>query len=90
MRTLCRQARQRAVRSTHAAQAALEPTDSECAPWRLIKGMRNRIAHNYWTIDDEVVWAVVDQHAADLHRALADDIEIARPSLDTEGTGTKS
>jgi uncharacterized protein with HEPN domain len=24
-------------------------------PWRLITGMRNRIAHDYWTIDDEIV-----------------------------------
>lgn len=26
-------------------------------PWHLIKGMRNRIAHNYWTVDDDIVWA---------------------------------
>lgn len=24
-------------------------------PWRLIKGTRNRIAHNYWTVDDNIV-----------------------------------
>jgi uncharacterized protein with HEPN domain len=37
-------------------------------PWRLIKGMRNRIAHNYWTIDDDVVWAVVSRYAQDLQK----------------------
>ena len=52
-------------------------------PWRLIKGMRNRIAHNYWTIDDDIVWAVIEQHAPQLHRALADEINTARLLLDT-------
>ena len=30
-------------------------------PWRLIRGMCNRIAHNYWTVDNDIVWAVVSQ-----------------------------
>jgi uncharacterized protein with HEPN domain len=50
-------------------------------PWRLIKGMRNRIAHNYWTVDDDIVWAVVVQHAAELHRALVNEIDTARSIL---------
>ncbi|WP_040923902.1 HepT-like ribonuclease domain-containing protein [Saccharomonospora iraqiensis] len=53
-------------------------------PWRLIKGMRNRIAHNYWTIDDEIVWAVVAEHAPKLHRALVEEIEHARAILEKE------
>ncbi|PXY20782.1 HepT-like ribonuclease domain-containing protein [Prauserella muralis] len=51
-------------------------------PWRLIKGMRNRVAHNYWTIDDDIVWAVVDQHARQLHRELAQEIASARAVLE--------
>jgi uncharacterized protein with HEPN domain len=51
-------------------------------PWRLIRGMRNRIAHNYWTVDGDIVWAVVDEHAADLHRALETEILTARSNLD--------
>jgi uncharacterized protein with HEPN domain len=47
-------------------------------PWRLIKGMRNRIAHNYWTVDDDIVWAVIEQHAPQLHQVLADEINTAR------------
>jgi uncharacterized protein with HEPN domain len=47
-------------------------------PWRLIKGMRNRIAHNYWTVDNDIVWAVVVQHAPQLHQVLADEINTAR------------
>ncbi|MEB3064652.1 MULTISPECIES: HepT-like ribonuclease domain-containing protein [Mycolicibacter] len=58
-------------------------------PWRLIKGMRNRIAHNYWTVDDDVVWAVVDQHAPDLRTVLADEIEIARSQLDAQNDESK-
>lgn len=53
-------------------------------PWRLIKGMRNRIAHNYWTVDDDVVWAVVDQHARDLRAVLSEEIEIARAQLNAQ------
>lgn len=50
-------------------------------PWRLIKGMRNRIAHNYWTIDDDIVWAVVDRHSRELSMVLANEIDIARSHL---------
>jgi uncharacterized protein with HEPN domain len=53
-------------------------------PWRLIRGMRNRIAHNYRTVDNDIVWAVVDQYAADLHRALETEILTALSTL--EGT----
>jgi uncharacterized protein with HEPN domain len=56
-------------------------------PWRLIKGMRNRIAHNYWTVDDDVVWDVVDRHATDLHRLLSVEIEVAREVLDADEEG---
>jgi uncharacterized protein with HEPN domain len=52
-------------------------------PWRLIKGMRNRIAHNYWTVDDDIVWSVVELHAPQLHQALIEEINIARSLLDT-------
>lgn len=47
-------------------------------PWRLIKGMRNRIAHNYWTVDDDVVWGVVSQDAHDRYDALSEEINAAR------------
>jgi uncharacterized protein with HEPN domain len=53
-------------------------------PWRLIKGMRNRIARNYWTVNDDIVWAVIDHHAAELHRTLKAEIHAARSNL--EGT----
>jgi uncharacterized protein with HEPN domain len=54
-------------------------------PWRLIRGMRNRVAHNYWTVDDDIVWAVVEQHAPQLRRALANEVDMARSTLDAAG-----
>ncbi|WP_236793717.1 HepT-like ribonuclease domain-containing protein [Amycolatopsis sp. GM8] len=50
-------------------------------PWRLIKGMRNRIAHNYWTVDDDIVWDVVAHHAPRLREALTGEIDAARSVL---------
>ena len=58
--------------------------DHPAVPWRLIKGMRNRIAHHYWTIDDDVVWAVAEQHATKLHQELAEEIDTARSVLDAD------
>jgi len=51
-------------------------------PWRLIKGMRNRVAHNYWTVDDDIVWSVVERHAPRLQQTLAGEIDAARALLD--------
>ena len=53
-------------------------------PMRLIKGMRNRIAHDYWLIEDEIVWSVVETHAPKLHRQLAPEIESAQARLEDE------
>jgi uncharacterized protein with HEPN domain len=52
-------------------------------PWRLIRGMRNRITHN--TVDNDIVWAVVEQHAPQLHQTLAAEIDTARSLLDISG-----
>lgn len=52
-------------------------------PWRLIKGMRNRIAHDYWTVDDDIVWDVIEKHSPELREALADEFHAARSVLDT-------
>lgn len=50
-------------------------------PWRLIRGMRNRIAHDYRTIDDDIVWEVVSEHVPVLGNAIAKEIEHARRLL---------
>jgi uncharacterized protein with HEPN domain len=41
----------------------------------------SRIAHNYWTVDNDTVWTVVEEHAAQLHQALAEEIDTARSVL---------
>jgi uncharacterized protein with HEPN domain len=41
-----------------------------------------RIAHDYWTVDDDIVWEVVETHAPQLHHELADEIGAARAVLD--------
>jgi uncharacterized protein with HEPN domain len=51
-------------------------------PWRLIRGMRNRIARDYRTIDDDVVWEAVTVYAPDLHVLLQDEIAAARTALE--------
>ena len=30
-------------------------------PWRLMAGMRDRLAHGYFSVDMDVLWKVVDQ-----------------------------
>lgn len=29
-------------------------------PWRAIRNMRNRVAHGYFKIDDEVLWETIE------------------------------
>ncbi len=37
-------------------------------PWRLIKGMRNRIVHGYDTIDLDIVWNTAEESVPDLKK----------------------
>jgi uncharacterized protein with HEPN domain len=47
-------------------------------PWHLIRGMRNRIAHDYQTVDDDIVWEAVTMHAPAVHASLRDEIAQAQ------------
>ena len=40
-------------------------------PWNRIVGMRHRIVHEYWRVDLDVVWEVVQNELADLAERLA-------------------
>lgn len=46
--------------------------------------MRNRIAHDYLTVDDDIVWAVAEHHATQLHHALTNEIATAKSTLQTD------
>ena len=39
-------------------------------PWKAIIGMRNRLAHAYMSVDDEVIWNMICDHVPVLLRAL--------------------
>ena len=38
--------------------------------WQLIGSMRDRLVHNYWTVDLELVWEVVAKDLAKLEEAV--------------------
>jgi uncharacterized protein with HEPN domain len=31
-------------------------------PWRQIAGFRDRLAHGYFAVEDDVIWNIVEQH----------------------------
>lgn len=39
-------------------------------PWATIKGMRNRLAHQYFDVDEALVWETVDTHVPVLKAAV--------------------
>ena len=47
-------------------------------PWRRIVGTRNRVAHGYLGIDDDVVWDIIQSDVPDLLPKLRTMLENAR------------
>ncbi len=39
-------------------------------PWRNIAGMRDRLAHKYWSVDTGIVWGVVETELVKLEAAV--------------------
>jgi len=55
-----------ARRLTHTVRD-LEPT----IPWSSIVNLRNRIAHSYESVDQGIVWRIVQEHIAALDAAVS-------------------
>jgi uncharacterized protein len=55
-----------AVSALSAACRELEPG----IPWGTIKGMRNLLAHQYFSVDEALVWTTVDEHVPALKAAV--------------------
>ncbi|MBO6059965.1 MAG: DUF86 domain-containing protein [Bacteroidaceae bacterium] len=47
-----------------------QQTNSE-TPWKMVKGMRNYIVHEYFQIDDIVVWDVVKNNLPELRAQVS-------------------
>ena len=48
---------------------AFQQAHSE-APWKMVKGMRNYIVHEYFQIDDIVVWDVINNNLPELREQI--------------------
>ena len=46
-------------------------------PWRAIVGARNRLAHSYLLIDDEIIWTMIEDAVPSLLPALRTLLETA-------------
>ena len=53
-----------------------ESVDSHPAtPWKQVRGMRNYIVHEYFQIDDVVVWGVVTEDIPVLRQQIIDYLD---------------
>ncbi|MGI8647235.1 MAG: hypothetical protein DLM55_09405 [Acidimicrobiales bacterium] len=46
-----------------------------------VRGLRNRIGHDYHSVDPEVLWRVVSVCVPELHQSLREEITAAKTSL---------
>lgn len=53
-------------------ELASELTEVE---WSLLARMRDRLTHQYWAIDRQVVWLTATQDVPEIRRALAEALE---------------
>ncbi len=51
-------------------------------PWKMVRGMRNYIVHEYFQVDDAVVWDVVENNLPELREQIV-------KYLDDEAVGLK-
>ena len=61
--------------STHIPEAVRDAHPE--IPWRAIVGARNRLAHSYLLIDDEIIWTMIEDAVPSLLPALRTLLETA-------------
>ena len=44
-------------------------------PWKSIAGMRDKLVHEYWAIDEQVVWETITKHIPQLKIDISQVIE---------------
>ncbi|MBC1196703.1 DUF86 domain-containing protein [Microcystis aeruginosa BLCCF158] len=44
-------------------------------PWKNIAGMRDKLVHEYWAIDEKVVWKVIQNNLPQLKKIIISIIE---------------
>ena len=44
-------------------------------PWREVKGLRNIVAHNYFGVDPEEIWDIIQNHLVPLKEQIKSIIE---------------
>ncbi|GCL48081.1 HepT-like ribonuclease domain-containing protein [Microcystis aeruginosa] len=44
-------------------------------PWKNIAGMRDKLVHEYWAIDEKVVWKLIQNNLPQLKRIIISIIE---------------
>ena len=50
-------------------------------PWRNIAGMRDKLTHQYWRVDVEVVWKAVIKDIPQLKLTISEILEDMQPEL---------
>ncbi len=63
--------------ATHIPNAVRD--EHEEIPWRAIIGARNRLAHSYLSVDDDIIWTIIQDAIPKLLPALRDLLEATRP-----------
>jgi uncharacterized protein with HEPN domain len=44
-------------------------------PWQKLRGIRNRIVHDYFNVDREIIWFIVTNELATLKKALQNHVK---------------
>jgi uncharacterized protein with HEPN domain len=58
-------------------------------PWRNIAGMRDKLVHEYWAIDEQMIWQVIVKELPDLKSTIMNLVENLSERLSNIGDRPK-